>query len=163
FIRQRQCAKCPDVRVHAIDLNPVARENLRPLSRTQSLCQRLRRARLLLVGDVPDERNVAKHALPLTQEFLFFPAAVSLSSDRQDWCVFADLFRTGIEQEPALLDPGVRSPWLRAHADHPRWKHIVARHESHECQRMKQATVARRERMRTQSPENVDQLDGAPL
>src|SRR5688572_11103389 len=73
-----------------------------------------------------------------------------LSSDRQDRCVLADLLGTGVEQKPAVLHPCVRSPGLRAHSDYPGRKHALACHELHERERMKQATVPRREHVRTQ-------------
>ena len=80
-------------------------------------------------------------------------------SDREDRRVLANMFGIGIEQELVLLHPGVRSPWLGAYANDPRRKHCVARHECHEPQRMKQAAIAGRERVRAESSEDADQFE----
>src|SRR5262245_42100591 len=57
------------------------------------------------------------------------------SSNRQDRRELADMLRIGVEQQLVLLHPGVRSPWLGTHTDHPGRKDRVARHESDQRQR----------------------------
>src|SRR4030095_2789122 len=120
----------------------------------------LRRPFFLLPARTRSSMRLACQALRRARGF---PPFILLSSDCQDRCVLADLLGIRVEQELALLHPGMRSPRLRPYAAHPGWKHVMPRHEAHERQRMKQATVPRSERVRSQPPEDADQLDCAAL
>ncbi len=78
ILRERQGPERAGACVRAENPQSSGGERLRPAQRAQPPVQRLRCARLLLVGDVPDERKVAKHRCPLRRPFFLLPVRTRL-------------------------------------------------------------------------------------